>query len=77
MSETELLTEDELAELTGRKTNAHQREWLDRSGWSYVVNACGRPIVGRWYARMMLAGIRPTSTGVQASWQPDFSRLAG
>ena len=55
MSETEFLTAEELAEVTGYKHVASQREWLDKNGWPYVVNASGRPIVGRWAARMRLA----------------------
>ena len=55
MSETEFLTADELVEVTGYKHVASQREWLDKNGWPYVVNAAGRPIVGRWFARMRLA----------------------
>lgn len=74
---TELLTADELAEVTGRKHIASQREWLDKNSWTYVVNAAGKPIVGRWYARMRLAGVKPTanSSGAQSSWQPDFTAL--
>lgn len=49
MSETEFLTADELVEVTGYKHVASQREWLDKNGWAYVVNAAGRPIVGRWH----------------------------
>ncbi|RMC99930.1 DUF4224 domain-containing protein [Aquitalea palustris] len=77
MSTTELLTADELVEVTGYKHIASQREWLDKNGWAYVVNAAGRPIVGRWYARMRLAGVKPTAGngGVQQSWQPDFTAL--
>ena len=45
MTETEFLTTDELAEVTGYKHVASQREWLDKNAWSYVVNASGRPIV--------------------------------
>lgn len=52
MSETEFLTADELVEVTGYKHVASQREWLDKNGWAYVVNAAGRPIVGRWFARL-------------------------
>lgn len=50
MSETEFLTADELVEVTGYKHVASQREWLDKNGWAYVVNAAGRPIVGRWFS---------------------------
>lgn len=75
MSETEFLTADELAEVTGYKHVASQREWLDKNAWAYVVNASGRPIVGRWFARMRLAGVQPTATGLQSAWRPDFSAL--
>ena len=44
MSETEFLTAEELAEVTGYKHVASQREWLDKNGWPYVVNASGRPV---------------------------------
>ena len=71
----EFLTTDELAEVTGYKHVASQREWLDKNAWSYVVNASGRPIVGRWFARMRLAGVQPTATGLQSAWRPDFSAL--
>lgn len=74
---SEFLNADELAEVTGRKHIASQREWLDKNGWTYVVNAAGKPIVGRWYARMQLAGVKPSASGAgaQSSWQPDFSAL--
>lgn len=77
MTDTEFLNQDELAEITGRKHGAAQRAWLDENGWVYVLNAAGRPIVGRWYARMRLAGVSPTAGGtLQHAWKPDFSALA-
>ena len=75
MSETEFLNADELLEVTGYKHVASQKEWLDKQGWHYVCNAAGRPIVGRWYARMRMSGITPTSTGVEPSWKPNFAPL--
>jgi hypothetical protein len=77
VSETEFLTADELAEVTGYKHVASQREWLDKNGWSYVVNASGRPIVGRYFARLRLSGITPTpgTSNMQPAWRPDFSPL--
>lgn len=59
MQSTELLSPDELAELTGYSHTAHQCDWLEKNGWEYVRNAAGKPIVGRWFTRMRLAGIRP------------------
>ena len=76
MIESEFLTADELAEVTGYKHSGSQREWLARNGWHHVLNAAGKPIVGRWYARQKLSGITPTASGGAPSWQPNFSVLA-
>jgi nitrous oxide reductase accessory protein NosL len=77
MPDTEVLTADELAEITGYKHPGSQKEWLDANGWQYVLNAARRPIVGRWFARMRLAGVQPTANGGTApAWKPDFSALA-
>jgi hypothetical protein len=73
MNESEFLDQDELIIITGYKHIASQREWLDKNGWNYVINGAGRPIVGRWYTRMRLSGIKPTATGMQSTRQPDFS----
>jgi hypothetical protein len=75
MIDSEFLTPEELIEVTGYKHTGSQRDWLDKQGWCYVVNGAGRPIVGRWYARMRLAGVRPTATGAETAWSPDFSVL--
>lgn len=75
MTETEFLTADELVEITGYSHIGRQKEWLDKNGWSYVTNAAGRPIVGRWFARLRLAGVQPTAAGAQATGQPNFDAL--
>lgn len=75
MSETEFLNQDELVEITGYKHVASQRDWLDKNGWPYVVNAGGRPIVSRWFARMRMSGMKPANTTVDTTWKPDFSAL--
>lgn len=76
MTDTEFLTPEELAEVTGYKHPGSQKEWLDRNGWAYVVTGAGRPVVGRWFARMRLAGVQPTATGTESAWKPDFSALS-
>lgn len=74
MTNAEFLTTDEVAEFTGYKHISSQKEWLDKNGWAYVVNAAGRPIVSRIYARMRMAGVTPTAAGITApAWTPDFS----
>lgn len=75
MPDGEFLTPEELIEVTGYKHPGSQREWLDKNAWCYVVSGSGRPIVGRWYARMRLAGVKPTATGAESAWKPDFSAL--
>lgn len=70
--ESEILTREELTSLTGRSYREKQSEWLRLHGWRFETNAAGDPIVGRYYARMRLAGINlaPTLQPVQL----DFSK---
>ncbi len=69
----EVLSASELADVTGYKHAASQRAWLEKNHWAFVTNSSGRPVVGRWYARMRLAGIKPTQSGMEPAWAPDFS----
>ena len=75
MSETEFLTAEEMFEVTGYKLPRPQREWLDSNGWVYAVTGAGRPIVGRWFARLRLAGVQPTAAGLQPAAKPNFAAL--
>lgn len=75
MPESEFLTADELAEITGYTHVGSQKEWLDKNGWPYVINARGRPIVGRWFARLHLAGVNPTGNGATVAGQPNWEAL--
>ncbi|MFO6238996.1 DUF4224 domain-containing protein, partial [Pseudomonas aeruginosa] len=40
---SEFLSEEEVAELTGREYPSKQIEWLNRYGWKYAVTAANRP----------------------------------
>lgn len=79
--DTEILSEKELAELTGYKTRGYQRQWLKDRGWVFIESRGGRPLVGRMFTRMKL-GIEPPSVTAPASstavpaWTPDFSRVS-
>lgn len=78
--ETEILSEEELADITGYKGRFHQRRWLDDRKWLYVESRGGRPLVGRQYARMKLGAVVPTffdpnPPPVAPAWTPDFSRV--
>lgn len=79
--ETEILTEEELADLTGYIQRAYQRQWLKDRNWVFVESRGGRPLVGRMFARMKLGIIPPTLATqnpppVAPTWTPDFSRVS-
>lgn len=79
--ETEVLSDEELIEITGYKPRAYQRRWLSSRGWHFVESRGGRPLVGRQYARLKLSGavvdlmpITPPPLP-RPEWTPDFSRV--
>ena len=63
-----LLTDEEVAHLTGRKRAALQIAWLLEHGIKHWKNACGKPVV----PRSAIDG-GPQSDG--PGWTPDFSGL--
>lgn len=76
--ETEILSDDELAEITGYKARAWQRRWLDDRHWHYVESRGKRPLVGRLYARIQLgtpadSQNKPPTEAPQ--WTFDLSRV--
>lgn len=73
---SETLTDDELAAITGYKIPSCQRQWLTRNAWEYVLTGAQRPVVGRVYARLKLAGVKPSATNAVAeTWSLDLSRV--
>ncbi|WP_236202208.1 DUF4224 domain-containing protein [Pseudomonas pseudonitroreducens] len=78
--ESEILSDEELAEITGYKARAWQRRWLKDHHWHFVESRGKRPLVGRQYARMKL-GLAHMGTSLQPpplpapAWTPDFSRV--
>lgn len=78
--ESEILSDDELAEITGYKIRAYQRRWLKASNWVFIESRGGRPLVGRMFARMKLGMVSPTLVDpnpapAKPAWTPDFSRV--
>ncbi|AUY32667.1 MULTISPECIES: DUF4224 domain-containing protein [Pseudomonas] len=78
--QTEILSDEELAELTGYKARGYQRRWLEERGWVFVETRSGRPLVGRHYVRMKLGmslGVMPTASPppVVPAWTPDISKV--
>ena len=75
--QSETLSEEELATITGYKTPSFQRRWLARNAWEHVLTGAQRPVVGRVYARLKLAGVKPSATNAVAeTWTLDLSRVS-
>jgi hypothetical protein len=73
---SEFLAEEELAAITGYQMPSRQIHWLSCNGWQYVLTRARRPIVGRIYARLKLAGVKPSATNAVAeTWTLDLSRV--
>ncbi|MDH4564486.1 DUF4224 domain-containing protein [Pseudomonas sp. BN411] len=43
-----------------------QIKWLAKNGWQYALTRARRPVVGRVYAQLKLAGVKPSSTNAVA-----------
>lgn len=72
--ESEILTDDELKSISGRAHKDAQIGWLRANGWKFATSAVGSPIVGRWYARMKLAGVELSDAVSPKVITPDFSK---
>jgi hypothetical protein len=73
----ELLTDDEVASITGYLTPSKQIQWLASNGWQHVLNGARRPVVGRLYARLKLAGLKPSeASAVTETWTFDLTRVS-
>ncbi|NNA18706.1 DUF4224 domain-containing protein [Pseudomonas lundensis] len=74
--ESEILTEEEISAITGFKLTRSQINWLDLHGWHYELTGARRPVVGRVYARLKLAGVKPNGTNAVAqTWTLDLSTV--
>lgn len=74
--QTETLDDDELVAITGYRLPSKQLAWLKHKGWEFVTSGANRPVVGRVYARLRLAGVKPSSTNAVAEpWSLDLSRV--
>lgn len=72
----EILSEEELAGITGYQMPGHQIRWLENNRWSFVLTGARRPVVGRLYARMKLAGVSPTAgAALDETWTLDLSKV--
>lgn len=74
MNAPAFLTAEEMRELTGRALHKRQREWLQAEGWTFTVNAAGRPIVSRAHMEAMLGGAK-TDTAEARIYRPNFDAI--
>lgn len=69
----EILNHDEVVALTGRSQRSAQIQWLKDNDWRHELNAANDPVIGRWYARMKLAGVDLAHTA--PGRLPDFTQV--
>ena len=75
--QSEILAEDEICAITGFKLARSQITWLDLHGWHYELTGARRPVVGRIYARLKLAGVKPSgANAVAQTWTLDLSKVS-
>ncbi|MNJ67472.1 hypothetical protein D3C77_636490 [compost metagenome] len=73
----ELLRDDEIATITGYLTPSRQIQWLAANGWQHALSGARRPVVGRLYARLKLAGLKPSETNAATdTWTFDLTRVS-
>lgn len=73
---SEFLDEGEVARITGYQIPSKQIAWLANNGWQYALTRARRPIVGRVYARLKMAGVKPNATNATSeTWTLDLSRV--
>ena len=71
----EFLTIEELKTLTGFSKRMAQIEWLRKSGWCFIINAKGSPVVSRLYCRQKM-GVTVSEPKKQTKqWEPNFAAL--
>ena len=73
----ETLAEEELAIITGYQIPSKQIQWLIENHWEHVLTGARRPIVGRVYARMKLAGVEPSAVNAVAeTWSLNLANVS-
>lgn len=53
----EFLTKEEIERITGYSSMRGMMSWLDDKQWEFGVNHKNEIIIGRWYARLKMAGV--------------------
>lgn len=75
--QSETLTDEELATITGYQIPSKQIQWLTENHWEFVLTGARRPIVGRVYARLKLSGVKPSAVNVVTeTWSLDLANVS-
>ncbi|MDT9644011.1 MULTISPECIES: DUF4224 domain-containing protein [unclassified Pseudomonas] len=75
--QSETLDQDELHTITGYQLPSKQIQWLTNNHWEFVLTGARRPIVGRVYARMKLAGVKPSAaSAVTEAWSLNLANVS-
>lgn len=75
--QSETLADEELATITGYQIPSKQIQWLTENHWEFVLTGARRPIVGRVYARMKLAGVKPSAVNAVAeTWSLNLADVS-
>jgi hypothetical protein len=75
--QSETLADEELATITGYQIPSKQIIWLTENRWEFVLTGARRPIVGRVYARLKLAGVKPSGVNaVTETWSLDLANVS-
>lgn len=69
----EILKPEEVTALTGRAQRSAQVQWLKDNDWRHGLNAANDSVIGRWYARMKLAGV--DLSHMAPGRLPDFTQV--
>lgn len=73
---SEFLDENEVTRITGYQIPSKQIAWLANNGWQYTLTRARRPVVGRVYARLKMAGVKPNmANATTETWTLDLSRV--
>lgn len=74
---SETLADEELATITGYQIPSKQIQWLTDNRWEFVLTGARRPVVGRVYARLKLAGVKPSAVNaVTETWSLDLANVS-
>jgi len=75
--QSETLADEELATITGYQIPSKQIQWLTENHWEFVLTGARRPVVGRVYARMKLAGVKPSAVNAVAeTWSLNLANVS-